>query len=198
MRIVDEEGAEALSMRTLAKHLGSGTATLYRHFDNRAEVVAQVADRLFGMIEVEPQPAATEWREACRTMMENVFAVLRRHRRVAPLLMEETPAGPNARAVRERCVGILLDNGFPPKTAAQAYATLARYVLGFAMQLGEQGRPGDKSADERAATPVHPADPSLYPATTRVAAFLPVPLEDEFSFGLGLLIEGLAQLRDGV
>ncbi|MFK0108449.1 helix-turn-helix domain-containing protein [Streptomyces sp. NPDC091217] len=36
LRIVDEEGTEALSMRALAERLGSGTATLYRHFGKRA------------------------------------------------------------------------------------------------------------------------------------------------------------------
>nr|WP_279592878.1 TetR/AcrR family transcriptional regulator [Streptomyces liangshanensis] len=195
MRIVDEEGAEALSMRTLAKRLGSGTATLYRHFENRSEVVAQVADRLFGMIEVGPPPADTDWREACRTMMESVFAVLRRHRNVAPLLIEETPAGPNAMAVRERCVAILLDSGFPPKIAAQAYATLARYVLGFAMQLGGQGT-ADRSDEERARAAIRLAGPSQYPATMRVADFIPVPLEDEFSFGLTLIIDGLSRFRE--
>src|SRR2546430_1768414 len=48
LRIVDEQGADALSMRSLAQALDSGTATLYRHFANRAELIAQVVDRVFG------------------------------------------------------------------------------------------------------------------------------------------------------
>lgn len=38
-------------------------------------------------------------------------------------------------ALRERCLAILLNNGFPPKLAAHTYAT-AHDVLGFAIQLG--------------------------------------------------------------
>ena len=53
LRIVDEEGAGALSMRTLAEHLGSGTAMLYRHFANRADLVAQVGDRVLGEVEFD-------------------------------------------------------------------------------------------------------------------------------------------------
>ena len=40
MQIIDEEGADALSMRSLAQRLDSGTATLYRHFPNRAALIA--------------------------------------------------------------------------------------------------------------------------------------------------------------
>ncbi len=46
LQIADEEGAEALSMRALAERLGSGTATPYRHFSNRAELAAQVVDQI--------------------------------------------------------------------------------------------------------------------------------------------------------
>lgn len=38
-------------------------------------------------------------------------------------------------AQRERILSVLLDNGFAPAVAAHAYATLSRYVLGFAIQL---------------------------------------------------------------
>ena len=38
-----------------------------------------------------------------------------------------------------------------------------------------------------------PVDPDLFPATVTVADHLPVQLEDEFAFGLELIIDGLAQ-----
>ena len=50
LELVDEHGADALSMRSLAQRLGSGTATLYRHFANRAELVAMVVDRMLGEV----------------------------------------------------------------------------------------------------------------------------------------------------
>ena len=46
LEIVDEQGADALSMRSLAQRLGSGTATLYRHFASRSELVSMVVDRM--------------------------------------------------------------------------------------------------------------------------------------------------------
>ncbi|WP_406432374.1 TetR/AcrR family transcriptional regulator C-terminal domain-containing protein [Streptomyces sp. NBC_00631] len=196
MEIVEEDGAEALSMRALAQRLGSGTATLYRHFGNRAALVAHVVDGMFGAVEVTAEEfAAMGWRQACRTIANGMFDILRRHRNAAPLLAEQDPMGPNAMALRERCIAVLLDNGFPPRTAAHAYATLAHYVLGFAIQL--KGHGGPDRDDARVAAAFREVDPHVYPATAAVADALPVRLEDEFSFGLDLVLRGLDQLRNG-
>jgi TetR/AcrR family transcriptional regulator, tetracycline repressor protein len=197
VQIVDEEGADALSMRTLAQRLGSGTATLYRHFDSRSALVAHVVDRMFGGIEIsDAELAAMGWRDACRTTVQAMFDAVSRHEKVAPLLVEGIPVGPNAMAMRERCIALLLADGFPPQVAARAYATLSRYVLGFAIQVRGHHDAEQTSKDSQASAVLHAADPSLYPATAAVADWMPVPLEDEFRFGLELVLDGLGRLRD--
>jgi AcrR family transcriptional regulator len=196
LRIVDEEGADALSMRTLAQRLGSGTATLYRHFDNRAALVAHVVDRMFGVVQLNgDELRAMGWERALRTVAHAMFDVLARHRNAARLMVEQIPLGPNAMALRESCVAVLLDSGFPPRVAASTYATVARYVLGFAVQVNEHGGAG-RPDDTQAKAAFRSMDPDLFPATVAVAGVLPVPIEDEFSFGLDLLLSGLARLRD--
>ncbi len=194
LRIVEEEGHESLSMRTLAQRLGSGTATLYRHFENRAALVAGITDHLFGEMALDHETlTARGWWEAYRTVAHAMFDVLNRHGNVAPLLVGQTPLGPNAMALRERCLTILFDGGFPPQVAARAYAALSRYVLGFAVQLGASADPPDHTSPSEA---FRAADPALFPATVAVSAALPVPLEEEFAFGLELLLNGLDHLRD--
>ena len=191
LEIVDDEGADALSMRTLAQRLDSGTATLYRHFTGRADLIAHVVDRVFGSVEIDPaQLSAMPWRQACKTAAYAMFDVLRRHRNVAPLLGADVLIGPNAMAGREGLIAILLDNGFPPVLAARSYATLARYILGFAIQLSGHR---DDLDDAGLSQFFHNLDPRQFPATVKVADSLPVPLEDEFAFGLELIIDGLAQ-----
>lgn len=196
--IVDEEGSDALSMRTLAQRLGSGTATLYRHFDNRAALVAHVVDRMFGAVELNgDELLAMGWERALRTVAHTMFDALARHRNAARLLVEQIPVGPNAMALRERCVAVLLGSGFPPRVAAYTYATLSRYVLGFAVQAGGHGGAGQPD-DAQPTAVFQSVDPHLFPATVAVAGSMPVPIEDEFSFGLELLLSGLARLRDEV
>ncbi|ALV31153.1 TetR/AcrR family transcriptional regulator C-terminal domain-containing protein [Streptomyces sp. CdTB01] len=197
LTIVDEEGSDALSMRTLAQRLGSGTATLYRHFDNRAALVAHVVDRMFGAVELNGDELLTMgWERALRRVAHTMFDALAHHRNAARLLAEQIPMGPKAMALREQCVAVLLDSGFPPRVAAYAYATLARYVLGFAVQVDGHGA-GHPDGTRTAAVFEH-VDPDLFPATVAVAGVMPVPIEEEFSFGLDLLFSGLARLREEV
>lgn len=193
LQLVDEEGAEALSMRSLAQRLESGTATLYRHFTNRAVLIGHVVDRVLGEVELDSGALAEmSWDQACRTLARAMFDTLGKHRKVAPLLIEETPIGPNAMMLRERCLAVLLDGGLSPSLAARAYTTLARYVLGFAVQLGGSGNGAEH---ERVSAYFHELSFAEFPATLTVADSLPVPLEDEFAFGLELIINGLRQLH---
>jgi AcrR family transcriptional regulator len=195
VELVDQQGADALSMRSLALRLGSGTATLYRHFANRSELVAMVIDHILGEVDVDPLAAAAlPWQQSCTLLAQNMFDALSRHGNIAPLLIEYTPMGSNALANRELCLSILLNNGFRPAVAAHAYATLARYVLGFAIQLsGSTAAVGKQDAELSAA--FHHLDSSRYPATVGVADELPVPLEEEFEFGLRLIVGGLEALH---
>ncbi len=196
LQIVDEQGADALSMRTLAQRMDSGTATLYRHFANRAELVAQVIDLVYGSVEVDIERLrAMSWQEAIKAAAQAMFDSLREHANVAPLFVDQFPVGPNAMVQRERLIALLLDNGFAPKLAARSYATLAHYVLGFVAQL--EGRTtATETGDTRPPTQFGGLDRDLFPATATVARHLPVPLGDEFEFGLDLIIGGLSQLVD--
>jgi AcrR family transcriptional regulator len=191
LQIVDDDGADALSMRTLAQRLESGTATLYRNFASRADLIAHVVDRVFGTAELDVASLSTmPWQEACKAAAHSMFDALRAHQNVTPLLAEDVPIGPNALAARERMIAFLLANGFPPALAARSYATLARYVLGFAIQLTS---PHGDLDDAGLARVFHDLDPGQFPATVKVSDHLPVPLEDEFAFGLDLIIDGLTQ-----
>jgi AcrR family transcriptional regulator len=192
LELVDEQGADALSMRSLAQRLGSGTATLYRHFASRSELVALVVDRVIGETDV-PAVASLPWQEACILFAQRMFDALGGHGNLASLLIGHVPMGPNALARRERVLSVLLDNGFAPAVAAHAYATLSRYVLGFAIQVSGASAVADEQDAELSAR-FHQLDPARYPATVAAADALPVPLPEEFAFGLGLIVAGLEGL----
>jgi AcrR family transcriptional regulator len=193
--IVDEDGADALSMRALAQRLDSGTATLYRHFKSRAQLIAQVIDTVLGEADIDAAAAREmPWRKAVESGARTLFAVFRAHPQVARLLTERIPMGPNAMRQREVTIAILLDAGFSPEMAAQAFATVARFVLGFAIQLVEYPTDDDAELPET----WRAQDPQSYPATVTVADHLPVGLEREFGLGLEWILNGLTQHRSSV
>jgi AcrR family transcriptional regulator len=195
LELVEEQGADALSMRSVAQRLGSGTATLYRRFASRSELVSMVIDQILGEVNLDARAVVEmPWQQACISFARQMFDALSRHGNAAALLVEYIPMGPNASANRELCLSVLLDNGFAPAVATHAYATLARYVLGFAIQLsGSTAAVGEQDAELSAA--LHHLDTSRYPATVAVADQLPVPLDEEFEFGLQLFVSGLEALH---
>ncbi|MFF5294498.1 TetR/AcrR family transcriptional regulator C-terminal domain-containing protein [Paractinoplanes globisporus] len=186
LAIVDEHGADALTLRALADRLGASTATLYRHVSGRAELIGLVIDRMLGGARLPDEGG--EWQVVLRDGFTAVFTTLTEHRRVAGLLVEQFPAGPNAIAFRERILGVLLRDGFSPDEAALTVATLGRFTLGFAMQSAahELTREEANSAIDR----------GRYPDVARVLATVGQrPLGDEFGFGLTHLLGGLAASR---
>ena len=77
--------------------------------------------------------------------------------------------------------------------AVRTYATLARFVLGFAIQTGSGSDRSSGSAGEPGADAVDPAE---LPLSAQVAAVGRIPLADEFAYGLGLMISGLRASRE--
>lgn len=191
VELVDGEGADALTLRALAQRLGSSTATLYRHVDSRADLVGHVVDHLFGEIDVDlDELGRLEWTEACETLATGFFDVIRRHPNAAPLLVDLVPTGPHVMAFRELSLSVLLAAGFTPGVALRFSVALARFTIGFAMQVPSTG-PDRVPIDEQTASLIQRADPSRYPHTREVADAIPLALEEEFHVGLDLLIGGM-------
>ena len=181
-------------MRSLAQRLGSGTATLYRHFGSRSELVALVVDRMIGEIDMR-SIASLPWQQACMSFAQSMFDALGQHGNVASLLIGHVPVGPNALAQRELVLSVLLDNGFAPAAAAHAYATLSRYVLGFAIQVSGSTI-GRRRERRRSIGRVPPSrSRRAIPRRSRSPTSFRLPLEEEFEFGLRLIVAGLERLH---
>lgn len=195
VRFVDDHGAAALSMRSLAVHLGSSTATLYRHFPNRAALISALMDRVVGELDLDALEGP--WRQWCEGFSTGWLEVMKRHRNVAVLMADQLPMGPNSMAAKERWLTVLLNNGFSSHLAAHSMAMLGHYVQGFAIQLsGDRAKSDRDEADYAAEGQL--LDPARFPALSAAIAAgeLPVPLESEFTFGLELILDSLERLRD--
>jgi AcrR family transcriptional regulator len=196
LRLVDEVGVQALTLRMLADALDSGTATLYRHFAGKDELLAHVADRVLGEVPVPTEvPHGLSWREAVERGADAFYRTVRRHPNVLPLLVAQVPVGPHGLVNRERTLSLLLSYGFPVELAARALTAIGHYVIGFAIQQHGPGAP--RPEDEVLLRDYYRSlDPATYPATTAAADDLTgVPLEEEFRFGLGLVLDGLEKAR---
>lgn len=184
-------------MRQLAQRLGSGTATLYRHFASKDEILVHLVDVVLGEIEIEVDRAklrSMSWQDACAAAGAALFKVLQAHPTIVPLLVSQIPVGPNALVQRERAVAFLLACGFSPDLAARTHSAVMHYVFGFASQLPASG-PLQQSGQSQLRKFYRGLDKHSYPAIVAVAEHLPMISDDEeFLFGLQLVIRGLESL----
>jgi AcrR family transcriptional regulator len=194
VELVDEVGPGEFSMRVLARRLRSSTATLYRHFAGKDEILVHVADHVLGEVprHVPDLADTATWEERLVASAEALFSTLKEHPNVVSLFDDQVPLGPRALAGREAAIGVMLAGGFPPEVAARAYTAVVHYVIGFAGQL----RVGDTTGPEENLDIrefFRSLDPARYPATLASAPFLPSSVDDEFRFGLQLIVDGLAR-----
>ena len=185
-------------MRLLADRLGSGTATLYRHLASKDELMVYVVDRILGEVDIETDAdtlSTTTWQEATARGASASYEVLKSHPNALPLLVSQVPVGPNALANRERSVAVLLTCGFPLDLAARAYTAVAHYVVGFALQQHDPGPPQREEA-AKLRDFYRALDANTYPATVAAADELTsVPLDEEFRFGVQLVLDGIELAR---
>lgn len=128
LRVIDDDGLEALTMRRLADELETASASLYRHVASREELFVVVVDDVIGEVVLPADDLPG------RRQVELLAGELRRVLIAHPNLLEALTAsplvGPNARRGAERAVGGLLRAGYPPEVAVHAYLALVDYVLG--------------------------------------------------------------------
>ncbi|MBN6051606.1 TetR/AcrR family transcriptional regulator C-terminal domain-containing protein [Nonomuraea sp. RK-328] len=134
VRLLDEEGIEALSMRSLGNRLGAGATSLYRHVANKDELIELVVDEVYGELEV-PQGAEApgDWRESVAASASSLRAMILRHPWVASVLGQAGLArlGPNLTRQSERMLALFHRAGFPSGEAEQAMNTVISYVIGM-------------------------------------------------------------------
>lgn len=196
LKLIDEVGIQALTLRMLADELNSGTATLYRHFNGKDELLALVADRILGEVRLSPEELrGLPWRKAAGAAAEAFYRTLCRHPNALSLLAAQVPVGPNGLRGRERLITLFMGHGFPVGLAARAYTAIGHYVIGFAIQQHGPGAPHPEEELQRRDY-YKSLDPAVYPATIAAADELTsVPLHEEFRFGLDLLLDGLERAR---
>jgi AcrR family transcriptional regulator len=195
--LADRRGADALSMRLLAKELGAGTMSLYHYVANKDELVNGMVDLVFEEITL---PAADgDWRAAMQQRALATRDALARHPWAIVLMGSRTQPGPANLRHRETTLGILRRAGFSVVAATHANWLLDSYLYGFALQVATLPFETKEELADMAAQvflPQIPAD--RFPYLHEAAAELVAPGYDpaaEFEVGLDLILDALEERR---
>ena len=79
LRIADEEGIAALSMRRVAADLGAGTMTLYHYVNSKADLLALMTDAVMAEMLVPEDALTGGWRAGLSAIAHRTRTVLLRH-----------------------------------------------------------------------------------------------------------------------
>jgi AcrR family transcriptional regulator len=133
VRIADDEGLDALSMRRLAAELDAGTMTLYYYLRTKDELLALVSDAVMGEVVVPAgERLPDDWRAAVTVIARRSRDALRRH----PWMFDigcDPPLGPNSVRHFDQTMQAVarLDADFATKL--DVITSVDEYVFGFCL-----------------------------------------------------------------
>lgn len=204
LELMDQVGLDELTMRRLASALKVQAGALYRHVQNKDQLLDQMADAICAEI-TEPDPALP-WTAQVQALARDQRRVLRSRRDAARLIAGTGPTGPERLRIIDVTLGVLLDAGFSGDEAFQIALLLANFVTGAVLEeesnptavVDANGAAGDAAAAASAEW-LRLTASNEYPHLTRATADLRGPTsfdpEANFEFGLGVLLTGLEQVR---
>ncbi|MFI1913265.1 TetR/AcrR family transcriptional regulator [Nocardia sp. NPDC020380] len=206
VELADGGGVSAASLPKIAAALKVTPMSLYRHIGSKDELTILMADAAQGPPPVDLDPAAG-WRAALRRWAEAHRAVCLRHPWLAQLPISGPPRGPNAIGWMDAGLGALRDTGLNWPSLLGVIFLLDSFVrqsVAATQQLEDH-----RSAahlDESQALRAYRAelsplvDPARFPHAAALFAsglFDAVPQpetsgDEEFTFGLDLILDGVA------
>jgi AcrR family transcriptional regulator len=194
--LADRGGLESVTMREIGRAVGVEAMSLYRHVQDKDDVLSGIVDLVFSEIELPGQD--TDWRGFMRARAISARAVLARHPWAIGLLDAQSQPGPANLRHHDRVLGALLAAGFSSRMATHAYSLADSYTYGFALQ--EQSMPvaSPSSAAESSEAILTRMPPGAYPNLASVGRELVDSGYDfgtEFEFGLDVILDGLARLQ---
>jgi len=139
--LIQSEGLDALTMRTLADHTGVKAASLYWHVRDREELIQLVADALLARVHLPAKSASLAWRRALPAMCAATTATVSSQRDGGRILLS-APEALSRSALHADVVRRLTAAGLSTATAMETAAMLLMFVISQSRPLPHGKSPG--------------------------------------------------------
>ncbi|MFH8985171.1 TetR/AcrR family transcriptional regulator [Streptomyces varsoviensis] len=198
-RVLEEEGVAALSMRRLAKEVGSTPMALYHHVQDKDELLMHV---LVGTARALPRPdLPAEPRARLRAVAVHMHDILRRMPWVVEILGLGDVTDRHALWMVEEIIDSAMRCGLSEHQAVRAYRTLWHYVYGELVFQAAMARRAEQPGRRRyfpemLAVPAE-ADPAELPRLTSLAdRWLELTADYDVAEEITAIIDGLLARRN--
>ncbi|MFF7754566.1 TetR/AcrR family transcriptional regulator [Streptomyces sp. NPDC007971] len=130
LRLIEEHGADALSVRRLGRALGADPSSLYRYFRHTDDLMLAIADELIGRTQRSWRPTG-DWRADLRELGLRMHADALAHPRAAMLSAHRVTGRTHEIQAVEKILGVLRRAGFPGPEAVRIYHAFVDQALAF-------------------------------------------------------------------
>jgi AcrR family transcriptional regulator len=196
LQIIDRDGADALSMRRLARALGRDPMILYRHAANKAALLDGVAEAVLAQLKVDP--ADPDWAAQLRIVARAYRALALAHPNVVPLLVTRplaTPLGlrpPGTLRPLEDILALLTRAGFSGPDALHIYRALFGFLHGHVLNELQELVENPDETDDLLRLGLHRLPIREFPLLRSLAPVLAsYDGASELERGLDILLTGL-------
>lgn len=145
LALVDEEGEEALSMRSLAARVDRQVSSLYNHVSGRTELIELMRARIVADIDVSafaateesgpPERAVGGWDAALEEWAVSYLRAFAAHPNLIRLLATTPIRHQSAYAMYDAVVAGLVRAGWPESLVFAVVRTVEAHVLGSALDI---------------------------------------------------------------
>ncbi|MGW7099259.1 TetR/AcrR family transcriptional regulator [Streptomyces sp. NPDC054838] len=184
--LLDEQGVEALKMRTIADRLGVRGASLYHHVASKEDLLDAVAELINDEIDLAPltDPGGAE---GIAEYAHGYRGVYLRYPHMIPLVARRRVASDKALRGYDALLGALTRAGCAPAEAAEAAAAIDNLVLGSALETFTAGFVLPPAQYD----PRYPALAAALGASAAHPDGLPALDTRGFTLGIRLILRGL-------
>lgn len=194
LRIVDEEGYGALSMRRLGAELGVDPMAVYYHIPGKSALLDGFVEEVMGGIDLSLDDPAQPVEERLRVAAHVYREALLAHPGALPVMAVRPFNTSTALKPVELLLGIYRQAGFSPTDALAAVDIFGRFILGVVLlevqQMKDAGEgQGEEKTMEAVLGSLPPDEFPVMHEVMRSGKF--IGLEAEFDRGVRALISGL-------
>jgi AcrR family transcriptional regulator len=199
LAVIAHDGAQALTMRSLAARLGVVPGALYHHLRNKQQLHDLVLDGVLAEVDGHTDPSQP-WTDQLKLLAHRLRQVLEAHPGVAAILKTRDPLGPHSLALAEAFLAPLQAAGFADRQAGLAFFLLVDYTVGFAVSSPRTSVNEQRVRDPAIRTQLHEffrsLPPDRFPALVALGEHVWLDNRDErFTAGLQVLVDGLEHAR---
>ncbi|HJV68006.1 TetR/AcrR family transcriptional regulator [Ideonella sp.] len=188
LQLIDDEGLDGFSMRSLGARLGVEAMAIYHHYPSKGHVLDAVMDHLLADWRWPPSGSATAL-ERLRRAMHGYRGIALAHPHAFPLLVGRRFNSPGVFAVYERLLQLFAELGLDAAATARWFRTLGYFVSGAGMaDIASR----EIEPDATSLRLQHAPQSVTLPHVAAVAPHLRVDqLDAVFDFGLETLLSAL-------